>query len=699
MEANEDNLNNFHEQDEINENLENVSHFNLSRTIQDLERNFQKSLDTELKVFITSLLDIACDSLNHKNALQFLKISVQYKLDDIRDLILDFISKNFDTFYSITEIFEFADKRLINALLSREDFKCDKVSLYIELSQWVRRTKEHWVLDELKISNSDIRRVLDRISEDEANLKEEALEAMVVALGVQSGIDVDNYINKVTLRDQYSETETNPDTDINTNEDHDSQEDQLINYKYDYEEMNHVNNKKQTNFDENENIQNNYQKYNNLSNSHSNSTHYENDYDNDKLESQYENENQSSSLELQINSTTIPSKKDEYKNYSKDNYDTDTLDHSHYSENLNSNNNDERSYYRTNYNSNNSRNTSQVLNHYSPISKYSSTPTKVQDSYQNSNSLKASPTQFNFHTIATSYSYEPIQNNSQSPHTVNSLIYIPRQKSPTILPETFDFRRLQSEQKAFSGYSYNLDLLESYHERNNENNDESNNENNNENSYLDVPNDKIVNEHINRSNNALLHSIPNESNRSPIVTFSETLDQPCKQMKIIIAGDSFSGKSTWVKRLVGDKIISQYTTTVGVETYKVRVPTATENFDIDFELWDIGAGPQSGMRSSFYVFADGAILFFDVTDPQGLRSIVNWKKEIMNVCGIDIPFVVIGNKTDIVSKRKIYPLVDEPDAFIEMSARSDHGNTLLYPLLKIARLIQMNSKLQFRMKV
>ena len=125
--------------------------------------------------------------------------------------------------------------------------------------------------------------------------------------------------------------------------------------------------------------------------------------------------------------------------------------------------------------------------------------------------------------------------------------------------------------------------------------------------------------------------------------------------KIIIIGDSGSGKTNIVARLVNEHFDSNSYTTIGID---FRVKTFNLNGDnIKFQIWDTAG--QERFRSlikSYYRLGSGIIVVFDLSNIESFNSIEKWMHEIENNSDLnihDIVIMLIGNKSDLNGKRQV----------------------------------------------
>ncbi len=127
---------------------------------------------------------------------------------------------------------------------------------------------------------------------------------------------------------------------------------------------------------------------------------------------------------------------------------------------------------------------------------------------------------------------------------------------------------------------------------------------------------------------------------------------PTYRFKVIIVGDGNVGKTTLILKYTEKRFRESYIPTIGVQwTIKEM---KYEGSIINLTLWDI-AGQENfkALRQSFYEGSDAAIIVFDVTNLISFDHVENWYHEIQS-CG-NIPIILLGNKIDLVEKRKVPP--------------------------------------------
>jgi small GTP-binding protein len=136
--------------------------------------------------------------------------------------------------------------------------------------------------------------------------------------------------------------------------------------------------------------------------------------------------------------------------------------------------------------------------------------------------------------------------------------------------------------------------------------------------------------------------------------------------KVILCGESGVGKSSLLARYVDRKFSDQYQQTIGANFLikEIDLVEIVDKLEIEREelindikqkgfkvyIWDIG-GQQDKLFANEYYFvqAVGAMVIFSLNDLNSFNEINFWIAKLKNFCG-DIPFIVIGNKSDLERK-------------------------------------------------
>ncbi len=120
--------------------------------------------------------------------------------------------------------------------------------------------------------------------------------------------------------------------------------------------------------------------------------------------------------------------------------------------------------------------------------------------------------------------------------------------------------------------------------------------------------------------------------------------------KIIVIGPAGVGKSSLIRRFVEDKFSLQYKFTIGVDFITKTVEYDQEK-KVRLLIWDIGGQDRfKSLRRNFYDGTNGALLVFDLSRVQTFSKMKEWLSDMKQSIGKDIPVVIIGNKSDLISE-------------------------------------------------
>ena len=100
----------------------------------------------------------------------------------------------------------------------------------------------------------------------------------------------------------------------------------------------------------------------------------------------------------------------------------------------------------------------------------------------------------------------------------------------------------------------------------------------------------------------------------------------------------------------------EHKATIGAEFKASEVSVGGET--VGLQVWDT-AGQEmfKCIQGLFYRGADGCILVFDITNHESFLAIAKWRDEFLSQARVDhpldFPFVLIGNKVDLATERKV----------------------------------------------
>jgi Ras-related protein Rab-1A len=158
--------------------------------------------------------------------------------------------------------------------------------------------------------------------------------------------------------------------------------------------------------------------------------------------------------------------------------------------------------------------------------------------------------------------------------------------------------------------------------------------------------------------------------------------------KVVIIGNAFTGKTSIFKRFVDDEYNENYSCTIGVDFKFKTIQTDTEK--IKLQIWDTaGEERHKSLTNAFYRGSYAVIFVYDITDIESFKNVEYWLQDFNNSNSNNALKLLVGNKTDLDSKRT----VKTDDAiefakmndmtFIECSAKIDTGiDDIFKPIIR-----------------
>ena len=145
--------------------------------------------------------------------------------------------------------------------------------------------------------------------------------------------------------------------------------------------------------------------------------------------------------------------------------------------------------------------------------------------------------------------------------------------------------------------------------------------------------------------------------------------------KILLIGDSGTGKSCLLLRFADHTYTESYISTIGVD-FKIRT-VEMDGKSIKLQIWDT-AGQERfrTITSSYYRGAHGIIIVFDVTDVDSFHNCRQWMNEIDRYASEGVNRLLVGNKCDLVKHKQVdyHQAKDFADrnemSFVEASAKT-----------------------------
>jgi Ras-related protein Rab-1A len=154
------------------------------------------------------------------------------------------------------------------------------------------------------------------------------------------------------------------------------------------------------------------------------------------------------------------------------------------------------------------------------------------------------------------------------------------------------------------------------------------------------------------------------------------------QVKILLIGDSGSGKTSTVVKYSSDTFRPTAIATIGID-FKIKhllIKIGGVDKLVKLQIWDT-AGQERfrTITQSYYRGANIIVIIYDITDRKSFEGVQYWIKDIAMKTSTDFSKILVGNKIDIADKRQVSyeegaNIAKETSAiFFETSAKDGTG--------------------------
>lgn len=161
--------------------------------------------------------------------------------------------------------------------------------------------------------------------------------------------------------------------------------------------------------------------------------------------------------------------------------------------------------------------------------------------------------------------------------------------------------------------------------------------------------------------------------------------------KVIMVGSGGVGKSALTLQYMYDEFVEDYEPTKA-DSYRKRVILDGEEAQIDI-LDTAGQEDYAAIRDNYFRSGEGFLCVFSITESESFQSAVELREQIVRVKNDEfVPFILVGNKMDLDSKRQVS--VDKAQnfarqwnvAYVETSAKTrDNVDKVFYELMRSIR--------------
>ena len=123
--------------------------------------------------------------------------------------------------------------------------------------------------------------------------------------------------------------------------------------------------------------------------------------------------------------------------------------------------------------------------------------------------------------------------------------------------------------------------------------------------------------------------------------------------KILLLGDSSVGKTCFLMRYTDNTFQEIHMSTIGLD-YKLKNVQIDDGKIVKIQIWDTaGQDRFRSITKNYYKGAHGIILLYDVTSRKTFENVANWVTQIREEVSDKVTIILVGNKIDDESNRKV----------------------------------------------
>ena len=125
-----------------------------------------------------------------------------------------------------------------------------------------------------------------------------------------------------------------------------------------------------------------------------------------------------------------------------------------------------------------------------------------------------------------------------------------------------------------------------------------------------------------------------------------------EEMKIAMAGDVWTGKTTLSQMFKLDKKVLDTSATIGFDLLNKTV--TVDDVKVKVFLYDMsGSETFVTVTKNYFRIVDGIVIVYDVTKRSTFESVSNWIEWIQNARATKYSLIIIGNKIDCENEREV----------------------------------------------
>lgn len=154
--------------------------------------------------------------------------------------------------------------------------------------------------------------------------------------------------------------------------------------------------------------------------------------------------------------------------------------------------------------------------------------------------------------------------------------------------------------------------------------------------------------------------------------------------KIVLVGDSTTGKTSLISRYVDDTFSTSTLTTIGID-FKLKT-VEVEGYRVKLQLWDTaGQERYAPMGEMYYRGSHACLVVYDITRKSTFNNMPRWLNKISELKSDDKSLIVlVGCKADLSDIREVSSdtgqklAIEEGARWVEVSSKNGEGVEQLF---------------------
>ena len=168
-----------------------------------------------------------------------------------------------------------------------------------------------------------------------------------------------------------------------------------------------------------------------------------------------------------------------------------------------------------------------------------------------------------------------------------------------------------------------------------------------------------------KNNNSISNHKLNKNNKKIKITDVDNFKTKRRLFKIVLLGDSYVGKTSFINRVVFNDFTLDRKPTIGVDFYTKNIQfnqfnSSDTSDELRLQIWDTaGQERYRSISNMYYKNADVIFIMFALDNNESFKNVTKWMSDVKNNFGLleletKILIILIGTKSDTNKRCVVY---------------------------------------------